>query len=271
MIAQQPIMNKLSFLLNYLRYYFTADTKYDIHSPFVYKLVTEVFEDTNQYPTYLKIEAIRKQLLQDKNEITVEDFGAGANNSQPNNEVVKRINSIAKLSAKPAKYAQLLFRLAKYLQPQTLIELGTSLGISTLYQAAAMPLSCMITCEGSKNIAAIAQQNFNQLQLKNIEIVTGNFDFTLSEVLQRGKTVDWIFFDGNHRKEPTLRYFHAALSKVNEKTVFIFDDINWSNEMKEAWNEIKKHPAVTITIDLYMMGIVFFNTDFTKQQFTIRY
>lgn len=265
--------SKLSFVLSYLYYYFTADNKYDIHSPFVYKLVTDVFEDTNQYPTYQKIEAIRKQLLQNNAEIIVEDFGAGTN-AVSNNSVrstAKKINAIAKTAAKPARYGQLLFRLAKYLQPQTLIELGTSLGISTLYQAAANTHSRLITCEGSNTIAAIAQQNFNQLQLKNIEIVTGNFDNTFNNILQQQKTIDWIFFDGNHRKEPTLRYFNLALSKVNEKSVFIFDDINWSTEMKEAWSEIKNHPAVTISIDLYMMGLIFFNKDYSKQQFTIRY
>ncbi|MEO8147143.1 MAG: class I SAM-dependent methyltransferase [Bacteroidia bacterium] len=264
-------MNKISFLLNYLAYYIKADNKHDIHSPYVFKLVTEVFNDNSPYPVYQKIETLRKQLLKDNTKIAVEDFGAGAKSKSGCYPELHQIKSIAKKSAKPAKYAQLLYRLARFIQPQSLIELGTSLGITACYQAVAATDSKFITCEGSVAIANKAQQNFNQLELKNIEIVTGNFDEIFAQVLNRFETVDWIFFDGNHRKAPTLNYFNEALKKINQNTVFIFDDINWSNEMKEAWNEIKQHSSVTVTIDIYLMGFVFFNKDLSRQHFVIRY
>jgi predicted O-methyltransferase YrrM len=264
-------MKQLVFLLRFLNYYVKGSTKYDIHSPFVFQLMA-VFEDNNPYPTYHKIEALRKQLLNNKSKLVVKDLGAtSANTNHPINVNTNSISAIAKRSAKPAKYAQLLFRLAKHLQPNTVIELGTSLGISALYQASALPNSKIITCEGSDEIANVARKNFSQSGTKNIECVVGNFDQTFETVLNRFKSVDWIFFDGNHRKEPTLRYFELALKKANKNTVFIFDDINWSNEMQEAWQVIKQHPSVTVTLDIYMMGFVFFNTDLSKENFTIRF
>lgn len=274
-------MKRLAFLLHYLNYYAKSSTEYDIHSPFVFDLMA-VFNDKNPYPTYSKIEALRNQLLHDKTKLLVTDLGAGSTafdskatnqnkKNLPNAATEISISAIARKSAKPAKYAQLLFRLCKHLQPKTVIELGTSLGISTLYQALALPNSQLITCEGSTEIAAAAEHNFEQFGLKNIECVVGNFDQTFEMVLSRFDTVDWIFFDGNHRKEPTLRYFNAALKKANNNTVFIFDDINWSAEMQAAWVEIKQHPSVTVTLDIFMMGFVFFNTDLSKEDFVIRF
>ncbi len=268
-------MNKISFLLNYLIYFFTADNRHDIHSPFVFNFVNDILNDKSPYPVYQKIEALRHKLLKDETEIAVTDYGAGSElieRLQVQSTFVKRsIKNIAKNSAKPARYAQLLFRLAGYLQPKSMIELGTSLGISACYQAVAVPNTRLITCEGSEEIANCARRNFKELKIENAEVVTGNFDYTFREVLNRFETVDWIFFDGNHRKAPTLEYFSIALKKVNQNTVFIFDDINWSTEMKEAWQEIKQNPLVTVSIDIYMMGIVFFNKDLSRQHFVIRY
>lgn len=265
-------MKQLIFILRFLNYYAKSSTKYDIHSPFVFDLMA-VFEDKNPYPTYDKIEVLRKQLSADQTKLLVTDFGANSYTNKLQVNVVKEISisAIAKKSAKPAKYAQLLFRLAKYLKPKTIIELGTSLGISTLYQALALPDSKVITCEGSDAIATVAQKNFAQLGAENIECIVGNFDETFETILNRFDSVDWIFFDGNHRKEPTLRYFEVALKKTNNNTVFIFDDINWSEEMQEAWTLIKQHPMVTVTLNVYMMGFVFFNTDLSKENFAIRF
>lgn len=265
-------MKQLIFILRFLNYYAKSSTKYDIHSPFTFDLMA-VFEDKNPYPTYDKIEVLRQQLLTNKTKLQVTDFGANSYTDKLKVNAAKeiRISTLAKKSAKQAKYAQLLFRLAKYLKPKTMIELGTSLGISTLYQALALPDSKVITCEGSAAIVTAAQKNFAQLGAENIECIVGNFDNTFETILNRFDSVDWIFFDGNHRKEPTLRYFEMALKKTNNNTVFIFDDINWSKEMKEAWAEIKQHPSVTVTLDIYMMGFVFFNTNLSKENFVIRF
>lgn len=148
--------------------------------------------------------------------------------------------------------------------------MGTSLGISTLYQAKADGRARVITLEGCPEIAAVAQENFKRLKANNIELMTGNFSTTLPQALRKMQRIDYVFFDGNHRKTATLNYFHEALKYAHEGSVFVFDDIYWSQEMMEAWEEIKAHPQVTLTIDIFYMGIVFFRKEqVTKEHFSL--
>jgi predicted O-methyltransferase YrrM len=255
----------------YLRYYLSASNGkgHGTHSPFVYNFITHVLNDKKKYPCYKNIEALRKQLLQDNTLIEVEDFGAGSTVIKSNQRIVK---AIATSSLKQPKYAQLLFRMVQYYHPKQVLELGTSLGITTAYLASGNVGAQVYTCEGATQIAAIAQQHFNELSLKNIKLITGDFAATLPPLLQTTGTVDFAFIDGNHRKEPTLQYFQQLLNHANNNTIMVFDDIHWSAGMEEAWAIIQQHPAVTLTIDLFFIGIVCLNRDIkASQHFTIKY
>ena len=211
---------------------------------------------------------MRNALSMSKHQLECIDLGAG---SHVNKSSKKSVQTILHSAAKSAKYSQLLFRLVNHFQPSTILELGTSLGISSAYMAIANSKSKLITIEGCEEIAAVASQNFTQLELKNIEQVVGNFDEVLPDILNKMEQVDFVFFDGNHRKGPTLNYFRQCLEKANEKSVFIFDDIYWSPEMTEAWEEIKKHEQVTVSLDLFYMGIVFFRKEQVKEHFIITF
>ena len=255
----------------YFQYYVRAKNGkgHGIHSPFVFDFVIHVLNDRKKYECYKKIEPLRQQLLKDNSIIEVEDFGAGS-------AVIpfrkRRINAIAKSSLKNEKFAKLLYRIVKYYKPHSIIELGTSLGITTCYIAGANKNADVITFEGSKEIAKIAEQNFEKANLKNINLIEGNFDLTFKEILAKLETVDLAFIDGNHRRDPTLDYFFNLLKKSNNASVFIFDDIHWSAGMEEAWKQIQNHDEVKLTIDLFFIGLVFFNSDFkVKQHFTIRF
>ena len=121
-------------------------------------------------------------------------------------------------------------------------------------------------------IAKIARQNFNTAELKNINLIVGNFDKTFLDALQEIKKVDLAFIDGNHRRKATLDYFLTLLKKSSNTSIFIFDDIHWSSEMEDAWKLIQDHDSVKLTIDLFFIGVVFFNPDFkVRQHFTIRF
>ncbi len=261
-------MKKIRFIKKYLKYYFSSKSKYAIHSPFVFSLLTGVIQNRKKYSEYKIIENIRKKLFHNNNFINVTDLGAGSNSKAKDK---RKIKDIAKKYSQASKYGKLLFRLAKHFQPETIIELGTSLGISTMYQSVAVPQSKIITIEGCEKTAQIAQENFNQLKLKNIELITGNFDNVLPGILKNINKLDYVFFDGNHTKEATIEYFNQCLKKSHSKTLFVFDDIHWSEGMEEAWNFIKKHEKVIITIDLFFMGLVFFNENISKQDFVISY
>jgi predicted O-methyltransferase YrrM len=160
----------------------------------------------------------------------------------------------------------------KYYGPSTILELGTSLGITTSYLSLSKPDARLITMEGAKEIAGVAKHNFRNLEIKNIEVIEGNFDNTLSSVISQLSAIDFAFIDGNHRKEPTERYFKELLTKTDNDSILVFDDIHWSNEMEAAWKSIKDHEAVRCTIDLFFIGIVLFRKEFKeKQHFIIRY
>ncbi len=255
----------------YLRYYLTAFNAkgHGIHSPFVFDFIKNVLRDKKRYGPYHIIEAARQQLLKRSATIEVADLGAGSGIIKTNKRVVA---DIASSSLKPVKYAQLLYRIVKYYQPQTILELGTSFGITTCYLATGNANAKVYTIEGAAAIAGIAQETFDGLQLKNIELTEGNFDDALPVLLAKINTIGLAFIDGNHRAAPTLNYVQQLLQHSKVATILIFDDIHWSAEMEEAWTSIQQNPKVTLTIDLFFIGIVFLNPDFKiKQHFTIRF
>lgn len=255
----------------FLRYYLTASNGkgHGVHSPFVYEFITHVLNDHTQYEAYAQIEALRKELLVEKALIDVEDLGAGSAVSKTKQ---RSIGSIAKHAAKSPKWGQLLYRLVHYYQPETILELGTSLGISSAYMAMANPNAHIITGEGCNAIAAEAVRNFHSLHLSQIELVEGNFDDTLQPILNIMQVVDMAYIDGNHRLEPTLRYFEQILPATHNFSLIVLDDIHWSREMEQAWQQIKAHPSVRLSIDLFFIGLVFFREEIkVKQHFTIRF
>lgn len=256
------------FASNYLKHYFSAKNRHGVHSPFVYQLIDNVIYDFSAKSDYLPIEQIRQQLLQSKAKVTIVDLGAG---SHINKDRVKEVRQIAKNALKSPKMAQLIYRLVAHLEPKNLIELGTCLGITSLYLHKANPSAQLITIEGCKEIADVASKNFDMLDAENINLLVGNFDEVLPEVLAKEQKTDFVFIDGNHTEEATLRYFDWILPKAYDKTVIVFDDIYWSEGMISAWKKIKQHPQVSITIDLFWIGLVFFKKDQVKEDFKVRF
>lgn len=255
----------------YLHYYITAANGkgHGIHSPFVYDFVRNVLNDRQQYPAYKRVEAMRQLLLKDKTKIYEDDMsppppGPGDYRSS--------IADITRYTVKRKKWAQLLFRIVRHYSPMNMLELGTSMGISTSYMALANMDARVITCEYSGPVLEYARRNFEALHLNNIQVVKGHFDDTLDDVLAQMPQIDLAFMDGNHRFEPTVRYFEQLLPKTHPASVIVLDDIHWSEGMEMAWKEIKQHPSVKLTIDLFFFGLVFFNEDIkVKQHFTIRF
>jgi predicted O-methyltransferase YrrM len=195
-------------------------------------------------------------------------MGAGSGSDK---HTRRTVSGILRNAAKRKKLAQLIFRIVKHYSPETIVEMGTSAGLTTAYLALGGGNARVITIEGAPEIAALARRNIDLLKVQNIRLVEGSFDH-LEEELERLPHVDLAFVDGNHGKVPTLSYFSQLLKKVNASSILIFDDIRWSKEMEEAWKTIKLHENVTLSIDLFFLGIVFFREEFkVKQHFTIRY
>jgi len=264
------MQQKLYQIKQYIKHLRNAKSRFGhgVHSPFVYELIEQVFNHQGRYYAFHKIEQVREQLLKEKKIITIEDFGAGSSQTKSNK---RAISDIARSALLQKEHAQLLFRLVNRFRPSTILELGTSLGTTTAYLALARKTAQVYTFEGSPEISRIAKRNLDYIKLKNVQLITGPFDKKLPLALDRIETVDFAFIDGNHTYEATIRYFEMLLNKSSERSVFVFDDIYWSEGMTKAWKQIIKHPKVTISIDLFRMGIIFFRPESTKEDFIIRF
>lgn len=257
--------------LKFLRYYLSASSGkgHGIHSPLVFDLVQTVLRRPRQAALFHRIEEVRKNLLKDQRIIEVDDFGAGSVSLQGKKRTVA---SIASSSLKHSRYSRMMYYLVSRYRPATIMELGTSLGITTAYMAAADPGARLISIEGSSSIAAEASRIFDLLELHNVQLVCGSFEEKLGASLAALGRVDLAFIDGDHRRLPTLEYFQKILPYVHEGSILVFDDIHWSPQMESAWEAIRNHPSVRLTVDVFFMGIVFFSSDIkVKQHFTLRY
>jgi predicted O-methyltransferase YrrM len=235
----------------------------------VYDLYTRVICFTENYYAFQKIEHLRDALLFSDKTINVIDLGAGSRKVNGNQRLIKEI---AETSLATPKTGQLLFRLINEFQPKITFELGTSLGITTLYLATPCSANQVFTFEGSPEIMAVAEANLTFMGVGNVQTIAGDLSQTLYEQVKKVPTLDFVLFDANHRYEPTVNYFETCLPKAHEHSVFVFDDIYWSAEMQKAWQYIKNHPQVTLTIDLFQTGLVFFRKEnFEKQHFKLRF
>lgn len=258
-------MSLFFYATQYLKYCFFARNQHFIHPPFAYQLYDSVIKGKQVSPKHQSIESMRNKLIGSKEIIQVSDFGAGSKMASSSG---RRISDIAKHGISPSKFSNLFYRLGNTLNNPQILELGTSLGINTLY------LSCIqnadvITLEGCPNLANWAQKEFEEQGVKNIQIQVGNIDQTLPELIQKVDRLDMVLLDANHLLAPTLQYFELCLSKASDQCIFIFDDIHWSPEMAAAWEKIKKHPRVSLTIDLYKVGLVFIRPLKQKQHYIL--
>jgi predicted O-methyltransferase YrrM len=239
-----------------------------IHSPFVFDVVSKVFRNKTDAGVVNSAEMIRKKMISDNRSIVINDLGAGSRKFKSNS---RRVSDIARYSPVTPKYGRLLSAMAASFGAPMIIELGTSLGISTAYMAGSCFPTTVYTIEGCHATAAIAHENFTEAGLSNIKILEGSFEEILPSFAKNPDTPGLVFIDGNHRKEPVIRYFNEIAAISGRDTVVIVDDINYSKEMAEAWNELKKHERVSVSIDVFRMGILFFREGISHNEYVIRY
>lgn len=251
----------------FIKYKWRAKDEHSVHSPFVFRFYTQVLAKGKIFSDFREIEVSRKNLLQDERALPFTEMGAG---SHVLSSASRQVNKLAASSLQEQEIAQMLYRLVNEFKPLNIIELGTSLGITSMYLARSYSKSHVYTLEGNAAVQEMAQEQFDKAEIRNITPIIGNFDETLQPLLNSVTQVDLVYFDGNHRYEPTVRYFEACLKKSTEQSVFVFDDIHWSEEMEKAWEYIKHHPSVMISIDIYKLGIVFFRKNQPKQHYILK-
>jgi predicted O-methyltransferase YrrM len=264
-------MQALTLLPGYIRYLMLANSRHGTHSPFVYDFADHVLYRRYDHPLFYDIELIRQRMLQSAAVIEVSDYGAG---SHSGSTYLKPLRQLVSRAAKNSKYARLLSAICRHYRPYYSVELGTNVGISTLYQAAALEDSQqkLFSIEGCPKLSEIAEYNIRKLGLEHqVQVIPGTFDDMLPRLLEQIPRLDYIFIDGNHRMDATLRYFELCLTKSHPQTIMVFDDIRWSSDMEACWNKISTDPRVTVSIDLFYMGVVFLRQEQQKEHFTLRF
>jgi predicted O-methyltransferase YrrM len=265
------VYNHFKLAAKFIQYWLTASNGkgHGTHSPFVYDFIEKVLNAKLFLHNQQLIENRRRELQKSKVTIEVTDFGAGSAVIKKNKRVV---GAMANSSLKPKKYAEVLAKMVAYYKPKNIIELGTSFGVTTSYMAYVNKQAKVTSFEGDENIAKIATESFGKNGVTNVVLNVGNFDETLPKYLEKQPVLDFVFIDGNHAQEPTLRYFEQLKPFLHNNSIVVFDDIHWSKGMENAWDAIKNDALVSESIDLFFIGIVFFRKEqLAKQHFTIRY
>lgn len=251
-------------MFHYIRHLLKAKQDgHGVHSPFAYRLCEEVFYNHKAFYEFENLENLRTQLLKNNTILEIRDLGAGSKHLASR---FRKVAHIAKHGISSTKQSQLLFRLINYFDFKTIVEFGTSLGLNALYLAQARKQGEVYSLEGSESLYRFANELARNAGVTNIHFLQGNFDSLLPELLQNLNSVDLAYIDGNHSQEATLRYFEALLQKINPNSVLVFDDIYWSEGMHRAWEEIKKHPRVSLSIDTFYSGYVFFREEIKEKQ-----
>ncbi len=257
--------------VKYLKYILFSRHKrgHGIHSPFVFEFVSRVLGNKTCPEVVKRINEMRRNLIYDNRVINVTDLGSGSGKMK---QGLRKVSEIAGTSAIPEKYGKLLYYMSEEFGNPGVIELGTSLGISTMYLAAPLQGATVYSIEGCPETASVAEANFRKAGFDNIKLLTGTFDEMIpAAIANLNVNPGLVFIDGDHRKEPLLRYFNALADISDDKSVIVIDDIYHSEEMAEAWILIRNHYRVTVSIDIFRMGIVFFRKGMNKAGYVIRY
>ncbi|MEA1898211.1 MAG: class I SAM-dependent methyltransferase [Bacteroidota bacterium] len=256
--------------LRFLNYTFFAHHKRGagIHSPFVFALIADVFNRPVDSNDLVEIEKLRKDLSKKKEKIHYKDPGAG---SRIKRKSSRSIGEIVRTSSTQRKYGELLFKLVREFMPGNIIEIGTSLGLGSMYLATGNSKGQVHTIEGAEPLYQLAKSNFEMAGFENIHIYNDLFSDGLTRLERCVGNFDMVFFDGNHTYNHTLEYFEMCIPKTTNESIFIFDDIHWSAEMERLWDRIITDERVVVSIDLFQLGLVFFRKELSKQHFVIKY
>ncbi|TPV32301.1 class I SAM-dependent methyltransferase [Paucihalobacter ruber] len=250
---------------SYLNFLLRSNNQHGVHSPFVYNLVIRCFYDKKKYEDYVTLRKYRASLISNQQTKEIEDFGSGSKKFDSN---FRKVSAIAKTSGSTIKKAFLLYRLVNYLDAKNILELGTALGMGTAALAVGNNSSKVVSVEGSQQLADFSRKKLAEYRINNVEIINEQFSIALKNL--KNHQWDLIFIDGHHDQTATINYFETLLPSAHNDTVMIFDDIYWSEGMLKAWKTIVNHPKVTVSIDTFYFGIMFFRKEQNKEHFYIR-
>ena len=258
-------MRNSHLYLSYFLHWLNLVDEHSLHAPYIYELYTTIIKIEDSSHDFYEIEKVRNNFKESDSIIEVEDFGAGSVRLSGN---IRKVSDIANYGITRKKFSRLLVRLIEFLDARNIVELGTSLGINTLYLSS--PQNVMVnTFEGSKQLCNIAHEVFKGMKRDNVNVIEGNINSTLLEFTMASQSIDLAYIDANHKYNPTIEYFELLLNKSHKKTCIVIDDIHLSKEMSSAWKYIQNHHEVTLSLDLFYVGIIFVDPEMMKQHYVL--
>jgi len=247
----------------YVSHWLNEVNEHSIHSPFFYDFYNKVIKGKSDLTEFTDVEKLRDNMLHNSTEVYINDLGAG---SKLLKKEKRTLEDIAATSLNSEEFTLLFNRILHYIKAKRVVELGTSLGITSLYLA--KKNDCHVyTFEGSQSLINVALTNFEYLDVKNIDLIEGNIDNTLSNFLQDPKKLHFVLMDANHQYEPTIRYFNLLTKRIADKGIIVVDDIHWSPDMQRAWKELRQHELVYGSVDLFRCGLLFFDPTMNRQHY----
>ncbi len=257
-------MSKFFQIRSYFKHWLDSVDEHSIHSPFFFDFYNKVIKNDNpDKPEFTAIEEIRQKLLVNLTEVTIHDLGAKSSHFKKEN---RTLSKIAETSLSPALFSRLYYRIIHYMDASQVVELGTSMGITSLYLAQKNNIH-VTTFEGNPSMINVARTHFEYFDTKNIRLIEGNLDTELENYLLKPAKINFVLMDANHQYEPTIRYFNLLSRRMAEKGIIILDDIHYSEEMNRAWLELRDHRLVYGSVDLFRCGILFFDPALNRQHY----
>lgn len=281
-----------AILIKYLKYRLAARGRRGrgIHSPLVYDLIRKVIVNEERWKVPGRVVEVHRALLKDRTRLAFEEFGAGSRvastesggdsrddftgsdaGSGITSVASRSIRSLTRRSSVNRRFGRFLFRLVRWFRPDELIELGTGIGVSTLYLSAAFDRQ-MESVEASPQKHAFSKVLFEQYGIKNVKTHCGTFMQCFEDVVPDPDARSMVFLDGDHRYGATMELVERLIdTRKNGEMLIVIDDIHWSEEMERAWNELRHDSRIPFTVDLFQVGLVFIRDEVSKQHFTLTF
>lgn len=241
LLPQTNALRKTILLYRFLRY----RKGFGVHSPFAFSFITKVIDERYGYYAYNDIELIRRQLVHRNCPMLKTD--------------IKR------------SHGELLFRIVNYFKPERLIQIGTSAGIGSLYMTAPSSRLNYLLLDSDDNNAEQTIWSLRKFNPKasSVSVIAGDYLKTLPAALSKMSAVDFLFFNSAKDKEKNMIYLDEAIKYVQSDTVFFIEGIRSNREMRQLWKNICLREDVSVTFDLYNVGVVFFNKKLHKQNYIV--
>ena len=251
----------MHLIREYINYIRKAQGRHQIHSPFVYNFLDSCLKIKISKEFKTKIKLLTNSLSNNDTKLSITDFGAGSKKMGQ----IRTVSSIYKNACCKGTYADLLYKLCTYYQPESILELGTNLGVGTFFLHEGNPHAKIITIDGCLETQNIAKQN---ITTKNIQFSHASFDEFLDTLSPQ--KFDLIYIDGDHRGASLLRYLDKLDSYCHSETILLLDDIRWSEDMLNTWKKLIDSETYHLTLDLFKMGILIKKQGKEKEHFILR-